>query len=45
VCWDKARNKWHVMFKSKNLGRFDSFEEAVNVRKQAEKDYQLHNTV
>ena len=45
VCWDKNRNKWHVMFKSKNLGRFDSFEEAVKVRKQAELDYQAQNNV
>lgn len=45
VSWDKARNKWHVTFKSKNLGRFDTFEEAVKVRKQAEQDYHLQNNV
>lgn len=39
VCWDKNRNKWHVMIKNKNLGRFDNFKEAVKVRKQAEKEY------
>lgn len=39
VCWDKERNKWHVMFKNKNLGRFVSFDEAVRVRKQAELEY------
>lgn len=41
VSWDKNRNKWHVMFKDKNLGRFVSFDEAVAVRKQAERDYFL----
>ena len=39
VCWDKRKKKWHVMFKEKNLGRYDTFEEAVKVRKQAEKEY------
>ena len=39
VCWDKSRNKWHVMFKTKNLGRFNNFEDAVKIRKQAEKEY------
>ena len=39
VCWDKNRNKWHVMFKSKNLGRFNSYDEAVKARKQAEREY------
>lgn len=39
VCWDKSRNKWHVMFRNKNLGRFKTFEEAVKVRKQAELNY------
>lgn len=43
VTWDKSRNKWHVTFCKKNLGRFESFEEAVAVRKQAEKDYQSQN--
>lgn len=39
VCWDKNRNKWHVMIGKKNLGRFSSFDEAVKARKQAEKEY------
>jgi len=42
VCWDKNRNKWHVMFKEKNLGRYDNFEEAVKVRKDAEITYLLN---
>lgn len=45
VSWDKNRNKWHVTFKNKNLGRFNNFEDAVKVRKQAEKDYHLQNKV
>lgn len=43
VTWDKSRNKWHVMFCRKNLGRFESFEEAVKVRKEAEKYYHPQN--
>lgn len=39
VCWDKTRNKWHVMFKNKNIGRFINYEDAVNARKNAEKNY------
>lgn len=37
VCWDKNRNKWHVMYCGKNLGRFELFEEAAKARKAAEK--------
>lgn len=40
VNWDKSRNKWQasIRYKGKryNLGRFDSFNEAVQVRKAAE---------
>lgn len=36
VSWDKNRNKWHVTFKRKNIGRFSSFEDAVKARKLAE---------
>lgn len=43
VTWDKSRNKWHVRFCCKNLGRFESFEEAVKVRKEAEKYYHPQN--
>lgn len=32
VCWDKSRNQWKVTLARKNLGRFDSFEEAVSCR-------------
>ena len=39
VCWDKSRNKWRVILGDKNFGRYDTFEEAVKVRKQAELDY------
>ena len=43
VALDKSRGKWIVQImidkKSKNLGRFDTFEEAVKVRKDAEKLY------
>ena len=39
VCFDKSRNKWRVMIKGINLGRFDTFEEAVKVRKDAESKY------
>lgn len=43
VSWDKSRNKWHVMITVNhnhiNLGRFDSLEEAREVRRKAEKIY------
>ena len=43
VAFDKSRNKWIVQImidkKSKNLGRFDNFEDAVQARKDAEKLY------
>lgn len=43
VSWDKSRNKWHVMItvdkKHINLGRYHSFEEATQVRLDAEKLY------
>lgn len=42
VSWDKSRGKWIVLIasygKRKNLGRFDSFDDAVNARLQAEKE-------
>lgn len=42
VNWDKSRGKWQasIKFKGKkyNLGRFDDFSEAVEVRKEAEKE-------
>lgn len=43
VYWDKSRNKWRatimVDYKRKNLGRFDSIDEAIRVRKSAEVEY------
>jgi len=43
VSWDKERNKWHVMIsfngKNINLGRYDTLEEAKQVRLEAEKKY------
>lgn len=42
VCWDKSRGKWKadIRFKNKkyNLGRFENFEDAVEARKEAEKN-------
>jgi len=46
VCWDKSRNKWlaHITVdqKLKNLGRFINKEDAVKVRKEAERIYRYH---
>jgi hypothetical protein len=43
VTWDKSRNKWQVRikvnYKTIHLGRFDSFEQAVKIRKEASKVY------
>ena len=43
VCWDKSRNKWaaSIMYNHKNihLGRFNTKEEAIEARKQAEIEY------
>ena len=43
VHWDKSRNKWvaRITVNKKNyqLGRFENFEDAVKVRKEAEKKY------
>ncbi len=43
VCWDKVRQKWFAFIsiegKRKSLGRHDSKDEAVSVRKQAEIEY------
>lgn len=43
VHWDKSRNKWvaRITVNKKNyqLGRFENFEDAVKVRKEAEKIY------
>lgn len=41
VNWDKSRNKWQatIRFKGKkyNLGRFDDIQDAIDARKEAEK--------
>lgn len=46
VCFDKARMKWSARIECEKkvyyLGRFDTFEEAVNVRLQAEKELKFH---
>lgn len=46
VNWDKSRNKWQVSIRYKgtryNLGRFDDFDEAVEIRKVAEEKIKLH---
>lgn len=39
IHYDKSRNKWMAYIKGKNLGRFNSKEEAIEARKQAEIDY------
>lgn len=42
VNWDKSRGKWQASLRFKghkyNLGRFDSFDDAVDARKAAEKE-------
>lgn len=43
VYWDKSRNKWMALLthnkKTKHLGRFDNFEDAVRAREIAEEKY------
>lgn len=39
VSWDKSRNKWVAHIKGKQLGRFNTKEEAIEARKQAELEY------
>lgn len=43
VNWDKSRNQWQASLRFQkhkyNLGRFDSFDEAVEARKAAEEKY------
>ena len=43
VSWDKSRNKWTVSItynkKTHHIGRYDSFEDAVKAREEAEKIY------
>jgi hypothetical protein len=46
VYWDKSRDKWkaaiYVNGRAVNLGRFNTFDEAVFVRKSAEKNNSYH---
>lgn len=43
ICWDKSRSKWksYININSKriNIGRFNTKEEAIKARKQAELEY------
>src|SRR5579885_889548 len=43
IYFDEQRNKYRVNFKNKYIGRFDSLEEAVNARKQAEDEFKKEN--
>lgn len=49
VCWDKQKKKWlaHITvdYRSVNLGRFNSKEEAAEARQAAEKRYGLLSSV
>ncbi|RVH49336.1 hypothetical protein CN212_15670 [Sinorhizobium meliloti] len=47
VNWDKGRGKWLVRIgvgerKTRNLGRFDSFDAAIAARKSAERHHGYH---
>lgn len=42
VFWLKDRSKWRAYISKKTLGEFNKFEDAVAVRKQAEKEYGYH---
>lgn len=46
VCWDASRGQWlgqmQVKGKRVQIGRFDSFEDAVAARKEAEKKHDFH---
>ena len=46
VVWDKSEGKWQARIQENRvlhiLGRYDSIEEAVKVRKQAERDRNFH---
>ena len=43
VCWNKLNNNWHseitVLGKCINLGSYKNLKKAINIRKQAEKNY------
>lgn len=42
VSWDRARGKWQAQCLRKPLGRFDTFEEAVAARREAERAGNFH---
>lgn len=46
VSWDKRRGKWRATIvvdqRHRELGRFDNLDEAVAMRKQAEKEHGFH---
>ncbi len=46
VCWDKRHQKWRARIKingrNKQLGQFSDFNEAVKVRKDAERQHGFH---
>lgn len=42
VCYDKSRNRWIASISDKSLGRFNSFEEALKVREEAEINLGYH---
>ena len=39
IIWAKERNKWNVYISGKNLGYYDTLEEAKTARKEAEEKY------
>ena len=43
ICWEKSRNKWRVMIGYMNqnifIGRYNSLDDAIEARKNAEKKY------
>lgn len=47
VIWDSARNKWRselqINGKKKTLGRFDSIEEAIEIRRIKQAEYGFHS--
>tara|TARA_R110000765_G_scaffold418545_1_gene522084 strand:+ start:7 stop:498 length:492 start_codon:yes stop_codon:yes gene_type:complete len=40
VCWEASRKKWRVSVSNRNVGRFDSLEEATIVAKRLQEEVQ-----
>tara|TARA_R110000787_G_C13151898_1_gene418581 strand:+ start:55 stop:546 length:492 start_codon:yes stop_codon:yes gene_type:complete len=40
VCWEASRRKWRVSVSNRNVGRFDSLEEATIVAKRLQEEVQ-----